>query len=608
MRIRKLTPRRIVLGFRQVLFTFGQTAKLVWSANPRLLIAAFAVNILGGLLIFPMIYLEKVTIDALVNNLGNPYWQQAISGLSFLFFLRVTVGMLQSGTTRLSAYLQHAIARVFSAHIDLVISRKMSELDMVTIEDSDFKDRFSKVERESGRRAWELAIPLTQIPNFFFGMASTFSLLLFFQPIVAVLIMILAIPEFFVDARYTRREYEFESNASHKYRIWGWLFWYLIRAKTLLEAKILGLSFYFTGRIKSIQDELVNGSNKIRKQREIAHFLTFLPQNILTFFFSIYLGVAAITKQITIGSAEMYLRAVYSFQGNLTALVGSILELYENYLFVTDLIWFLGLTPVVSSGKRKFPKKLKKGIEFKNVWFRYKEDQKWVLRGVNLTIPANGSLAIVGENGAGKTTLVKLLCRFYDPQKGEILVDGVNLRQFNRGELWQNFSVLFQNFEAFPFTARESIGYGKINQVENLDLVMDSAKKSVIHNYLFSLPLKYENPLSPDFEKGVEPSFGQWQRIGLARVLMRGAKLTVLDEPTSNVDSKSEEKIFNQISKFIKGKILILISHRFSTVRRAGIIAVIDKGKIVESGTHEQLIKKKGLYAQLFELQAKGYR
>ncbi|MCX6724516.1 MAG: ABC transporter ATP-binding protein, partial [Candidatus Shapirobacteria bacterium] len=188
------------------------------------------------------------------------------------------------------------------------------------------------------------------------------------------------------------------------------------------------------------------------------------------------------------------------------------------------------------------------------------------------------------------------------------LIDGADLKEFNREKLWDNFAVLFQDFGNYPFTARESIGYGKIEEVNNLDLIINSAKKAVIHDFIDKLPLKYENPLSPELEKGIDPSRGQWQRIGLARVLARNAQISILDEPTSNVDPKAEEEIFNKISQFVKGKIIILISHRFSTVRRANKICVMDKGKIIEQGSHEELLKKKGVYAELFELQAKSYR
>lgn len=608
MKVKKLTPVRIVLGFRQAYFTFFQTIKLVWRANPNLIVGVFLVNVLNGLLIFPTLWLEKLTLDTLVRNIGNPFWREAIKFLLFLLFLRVFLGIVQFSLMRLSSFLQFVVAKVFSGYLDILFGEKIAQLDMETIDNSDFKDRFDKIERESGRRAYGLIWPLSNIPNYFFGMISSFFLIFLFNPFIAFLIFIFAIPEFLIDAKFTKLEYEFESKTSPKYRLWGWMYWYLVKVRTLLETKILNLYPYFLKRIKEIHREILLEGLRIRRQRELSHLLIYLPQNILTLLLSFYLGLLAIWKKITIGSTEMYLRAASSFQSNLTGLVGNILELYENYLFITDLVWFLELKPSLINGRKKFPSIIRKGIEFKNVWFRYKEDQPWVLKGINLFIPAGQSLAIVGENGAGKTTLIKLLCRFYDPQKGEILIDGVNLKEFDRQSLWEKIGVLFQDFEKYPFTAKESIGYGRIEKLGNLNLISSYAQKTDIHDYIKSLPLKYENPLSVDFEKGVEPSFGQWQRIGISRVLLREGEIVILDEPTSNIDAKAEEEIFQKISNLAKGKILILISHRFSTVRQADKIIVIEQGKIIEEGNHKELLKRKGKYAQLFEIQAKSYR
>ncbi len=608
MKIRSLTPKNVFIGLKRVTFTFSETVRLVWKANPGLLAGIFLVNVLVGLLVFPTLYLEKLTIDALVKNIGNPFWQEVMKIFVLLFFLRVLIGVIQSVLSRLSGYLRHATAKVFSAHIDTLLAQKMAELDMETIEEAAFRDRFGKIERESGRRAWGLAFPLSNIPNHFFGLVSTFAIIFFFKPVIALVIFLFSLPEFFIDARYTRMEYELHGKTAPKYKVWGWMAYYLIRSRSLLETKILQIAPYFVKRMKKLREEIFTEELDLRRKKQTARFLTSLPQSALVFLFSLYFGIMAIWQRITVGSAEMYLRATYSFQGNLTGLIGAFVELYENYLFVADLIWFLNLKPEVSKGRKKLPEKIKKGIEFKDVWFKYKDDQPWVLKGINLTISPGEPLGLIGENGAGKTTIVKLLCRFYDPQKGKILVDGENLTSLNRDHLWRKLSVLFQNFEIYAFTARESIGYGRIEEVENTDLVSKSAKKAAIHEFISSLPLKYENPLTRQLEGGIDPSLGQWQRIGLARVLFREADIIVLDEPTSNVDPKAEEEIFNEVQKLIGKKILILISHRFSTLRRASKICVIDKGKIIETGTHRKLMKKKGLYAELFELQAKSYR
>lgn len=604
----RIAPKKILGGLRQVSYTFSQTAKLVWSANPRLLFAAFTVNIFSGIIIFPSLYLEKLTIDYLIKNVGNPFWREAIKMMVLLFSLRVVLVVLQSGLSRFSRFFAYTIGRVFSFHMDNLLGKKMAELDMKTLEDPEFLDRYNKVEREAGRRSWGLAMPLLNIPNFAISLASSLAILIFFRAEVALIICLLSIPEMLVDAKFTKLEYELETSKAGKYRVWGWISYLLLRARNFMEGKILNISPYLLKKTAEIQKEITNQTVRLRSRRETTHFLTYLPQNILVFFFSIYLGIMAITKKVTVGAAEMYIRAMYAFQGNLTGLVGAFLELYENYLFVTDVVWFLDLKPDLEWGKEAFPEKISSGIEFRDVWFRYKDNQPWILKGINMTINPKENIAIVGKNGVGKTTLIKLLCRFYDPQKGKIFVNGKEIKDYGKRELWDNLAVLFQNFEQYPFTARESIGYGRIEQVDNLDAISSYAKKSDIDDFITSLPLKYENPLAVDFEKGVNPSQGQWQKIGLARALIRNAAIVILDEPTSNVDPKSEEEIFRKIEKLASDKILFLISHRFSTVRKADRIFVMEKGKIIESGSHKELMKKKGLYHDLFELQAESYK
>lgn len=605
---KKLSPKNIIFAFKRIYFTFSQTIRLVWMANPRWLAVAFLVNIISGIIVFPTLYLEKLIIDAIVKNIGNPIIDQAVRTLALLFLARITLQIINSVLSRISNMSQWGISRIFSAHIDVLIGQKISELDIETIDDPVFRDKFNKIEREGGRRTWGLAMPLLQIPNYFFSLLSGISILFIFNPLIGLIVFLLAIPEFIFDAVLTKKEYELETIIAYRSRIWGWLNNYLRSTRSFVENKILNLSPYFLKRLKSIQDEIYKERLVLQKQRTIGGLAVFLPQNIFTFFLSLYLGVLTIAQTITLGSFQMYLRAVNSFSSSLTGLMGSILDLYENYLFVTDFVWFLNLKPVISSGNKTISEKSDLIIEFKNVWFRYKEDQDWILKDINLSISPKENLAIVGENGAGKTTLIRLLCRLYEPQKGEILINSVNLKEYNRRNLWDNFAVLLQDFEGYPFTARESIGYGRVEQVNDLESIMESAKKASIDEFINTLPLKYENPLAPEFEKGIRPSGGQWQRIGLARVLFRNAPVTILDEPTSNVDPKSEEEIFDKIINFAKNRNLILISHRFSTVRRADKIAVMDKGKIVEYGSHDELMKKKGLYEELFSLQAKAYK
>lgn len=594
----------------QIWFSTLKVIQLSWQINPTLLVVTLLTNTVIGLFIYPMLRLEKLFIDTLIGSIGTDFWGQSAKILISILFLRFLVALGQDLFSKLSAFLSRIMSRIFSAYITVLIAKKNAELDISTLENPNFKDKFNKIQREASHRAWHMMVPFSELPMYIAGIASTLFLITSFNPAISVVILLLSIPEFLIDARYIKREYRFEDEVSPKYRVWGWLEHYLLTPRNILEIKLLGLAGLFTKRMFRLQNEIFSQRIKIEKGKTISYIFASFPQSVFLFLAGIYLTFLVVVARITVGSAEMLLRAMNSFRANLTGLVRNFLQFYENYLYVADLVWLLELKPALAVTKRgeKIPLRLKKGIEFKNVWFRYTDDDHWVLKDIDLRIDPEENIAIIGENGAGKSTLVKLICRFYDPQKGKIFLNGIDLKRYSMESLWHNLSVLFQDFETYPFTAKESIAYGDITKIKNSTLVKKAAKKAEIDEFIESLPLKYKNPLDPAFEKGIRPSFGQWQRIGLARVFLKDSRIIILDEPTSSVDPKAEEQIFRKIITHSKRKILILISHRFSTVRQADKIYVLDKGEIIEGGTHQELMEKKGMYAELFELQAKSYR
>lgn len=298
------------------------------------------------------------------------------------------------------------------------------------------------------------------------------------------------------------------------------------------------------------------------------------------------------------------------FPKNFTSLTSSFLEIYENYIYMVDLVWLLDLKPDLEKNMdNKVALDGVEDIEFKDVWFKYRKGLGWVIKGVDLKIKKGEKIAIVGRNGAGKSTLIKLLGRFYLPQKGDILINGKNITDIDISSLWRKMAVLFQDFELYPFSAREAIGFGDVSRMNDFKALKDAAKKAGINSFIESLPLGYDNPIAPEFEKGVKPSIGQWQRFGIARMLFRkDADILILDEPTSNVDPEAEEEIFQELSKVANDKILIFITQRFSTVRIADRILVVDNGKIIEEGTHWKLMEMNGQYAKMFNIQAQAYR
>ncbi|HEU4638754.1 MAG TPA: ABC transporter ATP-binding protein, partial [Candidatus Binatia bacterium] len=285
-------------------------------------------------------------------------------------------------------------------------------------------------------------------------------------------------------------------------------------------------------------------------------------------------------------------------------------NIYENNLFMANFFEFLCLEPLmkITGQKRKLSLPLRGGIEFRDIGFRYPDSKEWALRGVNLIIRPGEKIALVGHNGAGKTTLIKLLARLYDPSEGSILIDGIDIRDLDPLELQQRIGVIFQDFVRYHLPVRENIGFGQIDAMDDVERIAAAARKSGAQAVVEELPEGYETMLGRWFHDGHELSLGQWQKVALARAFMRDAEILVLDEPTASVDARAEYEIFQNFKALTEGKMAILISHRFSTVRMADRIAVIQEGRIAELGTHDELLSRAGTYAELFSMQAEGYR
>lgn len=332
------------------------------------------------------------------------------------------------------------------------------------------------------------------------------------------------------------------------------------------------------------------------------------PQSIFETSTKVFLYYQAILGTMTLGTAQITSNAISSFISNIARLIRQVSDVYQNYLFIADYEKFMALSEEDQSGTELLPKVLTQGIEFRNVWFKYNSSPTWILKGASFKLDPTENLAIVGENGAGKSTIIKLLCRFYEPQKGDILVNGINIKHYNLANYLHNLSALFQDFAQYPFSSSDNIHFGDISQKPTSKNIKKAAKLTGMDSFIKTLPLGYKNPLDKEYDKGIEPSKGQWQRIALARVLFRPAPIIILDEPTSNVDPESEEQIFADVLRVAKDKIVFLVSHRFSTVRKADKILVLENGVVVEYGNHDDLMKANGRYKELFLLQAQSYQ
>jgi ATP-binding cassette subfamily B protein len=324
----------------------------------------------------------------------------------------------------------------------------------------------------------------------------------------------------------------------------------------------------------------------------------------------LFVGYRTVMGNLTLGDLVMFYQAFQKGQGFLQSFLNNLAGLYEHNLFISNLYEFLDIPRKVTDPEQPVPppQPLTEGIEFRNVGFRYPASERSVLEDVNLTIRPGEVVALVGENGSGKTTLVKLLCRLYDPDSGSITLDGVDLRSFMTNVLRREISVIFQDYAHYNLSAAENIGFGNVELSDNLEAIVAAAKHADAHDAIMSLPQGYDTMLGKLLDNGEELSIGQWQKIALARAFLRGSQVIVLDEPTSAMDPKAEAGVFEKFRELLDGRTAILISHRLSTVRMADRIYVLQEGRVIESGTHDELVYRNGTYANLFESQARHYR
>lgn len=593
----------------QVAFTFKSISRLAYEMQPWVSIATFLLNILSGVLVAPSLYLQKLLIDEIVAGIDSPNQREVLISIGVIISFTVAISLTTTFIDRVLGHLNTVMARTFDAKLNLMLAKKLSELDITTIESPSFKNRYTKIEQEAPHRAYQMIGPFSSLPGDLASLLSAIAILITLSPFVALGVFISSLPRVLVNSSFIKRRYAMVTENAPRHRVLGWLSYYLVRNKNFMELKLLNLAPYLTNKYSEVQDLNLGKVFDLNRRWESSLFWSFIPLIIFDAFVTLWMGFLTITKALSIGSFQLYFQSLRRVQGDFRSVVNSLMNVYEQYIYVSELFWFLDLKPKIDNEiGEDVSINNELVIEFKDVWFRYKKSQKWILRGINLKFNLGENTAIVGVNGAGKSTLLKLLCRFYDPGKGEILVNGTPLNKIKPSSWRRALAVLFQEFEQYPFSAHESIGYGDVERIDNINEIKEAAKRTDIDDFIEGLPLKYETPLHPEFDKGVRPSIGQWQRIGISRMLFRkNANVIVMDEPTSNVDPEAEEKIFKELVSLSTGRILIFVTQRFSTVRLADKIVVIEKGKVVETGTHSTLYSQKGRYKTLFDLQAEGY-
>ncbi|MBN1670171.1 MAG: ABC transporter ATP-binding protein [Kiritimatiellae bacterium] len=599
--------------FRELVGTLRhmpQTLKLVWSVSPMGTTVLCALTLTQGLIPAASAWVGKLIVDGVVNAVkagaAAPHVTRVLGFVALEFGLHV----LQQAMRSAAGLLEHLQGLKLTDHIAGIVHNKTVGLDLEYFENAQFYDRLHRAQQEVGFRPMQVLRELMSEGQNLVTILAFVGILIAFDPRVLAVLVATTIPSLLYELHYSRRMFHWfraRTETERRSRYLGFLLSFPEYAK---ELRLFELGRHFADGYQALRKILRGERMSLETRRALAAFATGILATGGIYACYARAAFCAVKGTITLGDMTMYYRALSGGQRTLQQLLSGLSHLYESNLFLSNLYELLALEPRVRDAPdaRPVPRPMREGIVLEDVHFRYPGAADEVLKGIALTIRPGERIALVGENGAGKTTLVKLLCRLYDPSEGRILLDGVDLRQYELADLHDQVGVIFQDFARYEFRVRRNIGLGDIKHVDAMDRIVDAARRGGAEAVVQALPQQYETQLGHRFNPdGYDLSVGQWQKIALARAFMRTAQILILDEPTASLDARAEYEIYQRIRELTEGRAAVLISHRFSTVRMADHIYVLHGGRVIEHGPHDELMKQDGLYAHLFQMQAASY-
>ena len=588
-----------------------QAFKLVWQAGRKNALISFGLTPIAALMPAAQAWVGKLIIDNILKVI-NAGVEPQVGLQRVLPYVLLELGLvvLSSLVGQFRSLSDRVLQYKLTNHVNSLIMEKAISLDLQFFEDPQFYDNLQNARRQSDSSAISIVNAILQIIQQVITLASVLVLLVRFSPLLAIVVFVAAIPSFLSQSQYAEMAFMAVTRRAKEARLLNYLEQLLTGNDTFKEVKMFGLGKPLLERYRQLFINFFNEDIAIARKKSLAGLGWGLLSSLAYYGSYVWVILRTIAGAATLGDMTMFLSIFRQSQQSITSLLGNFNNLYEGNLYLDNLLDYLKITPVLVNPKDGLmaPSPIEQGIRFQNVSFKYPGSDVFVLKNINLFIPPGESIALVGLNGAGKTTLVKLLTRLYDPTEGEILLDGHDLREYDLASLHQRFGVIFQDFVRYQFSVRENIGFGQVDELENLEKIKDAAERGGADQVIEGMPNGYETILGRRWEKGLELSGGQWQKIALARAFMRNAEALILDEPTSALDAEAEYEIFKRFRELMSGRIAVLISHRFSTVRMADRIVVLSDGRIVELGSHAELMARGGPYSRLFELQAEGYR
>jgi ATP-binding cassette subfamily B protein len=580
---------------------------MVWETSRTLSATVIALRLLAALLPVAMLFVSKLIVDHVVAIVAGQ--SLPVERLWWLLGIEAALAITADAIGRATALCDSLLGDRFTNYISLRMMSHATELDLVSFEDPVFYDKMERARRQTTSRLGMLA-SLAAMAQQLVTLISLSIGILAFSPWLLLLLFAAIIPSFLGETRFAMLAYSLLYRWTPERRELDYLRMLGASNASAKEVKIFGLGNYLTQRAHDLFDRFYNDNRELAIKRALTGGLLNLLPTAAYYGAYAYVLYRAISGTLTVGDLTFLTAAFARSRALIEQVFAGFSGIAEQAIFVEDLFDFFRTEPRIASkpGALPGPRPIRTGYEFRDVSFAYPGAAKLVLDQISFRIEAGERIALVGENGAGKTTLVKLLARLYDPTSGAILLDGVDLREYNVDELRREVGVIFQDYMRYDMRVLENIGFGRIEALHDDVRVRQAASKAYADSVVASLPLGYEQMLGRRFEGGVDLSGGQWQKIALARAYMRDAQVLILDEPTATLDARAEYEVFLRFTELTRGRMAVLISHRFSTVRMAERILVMENGRILEQGSHEQLVALGGRYAELFELQAAGYR
>jgi len=558
-----------------------------------------------------VLWIGKLIIDGVIAAVqtrsagGEVDWWH----LGGLVVLELAIAVGGEGLARLSSLLESLLGDLFSNRISVRLMEHAATLDLAQYEDSETYDHLERARRQTVGRIGLVALLLSTAQDLV-TLASLAAVLAVQLPWLLLLLIVAVLPSFLGETHYAALGYSLLFSWTPERRLLDYLRYAGASDEMAKEVKLFGLSDFLIGRYAKLSGEFYQANKRLAIKRNVVSTV-FVTLGTLGYYgayaVSIYLTVLG---RFSLGALTFLAGSFRQSRDLIQRILLSLSQVFEQSLYLSDLFSFFDVLPRVTSrpGARPVPVPITTGFDFQDVGFRYPGSDKWAVRHLSFTLAPEERVALVGENGAGKTTLVKLLSRLYDPDEGRILLDGVDLRDYNLESLRKNIGVIFQDFVRYDFILKENIGVAQVDALDNDARVREAARRSLADSVAARLAGGYGQMLGRRFDGGVDLSGGEWQKVALGRAYMRDAQVLILDEPTAALDARAEYEVFLRFAELTKGRMAVLISHRFSTVRMADRIIVLQGGELSDQGTHEELVARGGLYAELFSLQAAGYR